>query len=156
VDRERATTSQTVGPFFSVGLRWLNRSDLAPAGVSGERVTVEGRVTDGDGQPVPDALLELWAPSFRGFGRVATDDAGRFRFTTVKAPHILVSVFARGLQRRLVTRLYFPDEPGNDSDSALSLVPPARRETLIARRGDPLRWDIALQGPAETVFFDIF
>jgi protocatechuate 3,4-dioxygenase alpha subunit len=83
-----------------VGLAWLIRDDLAPAGAPGKRVSVEGRVLDGDGQPVPDALLELWAPSFRGFGRIATDDAGRFRFTTLPAPHILVSVFARGLQRR--------------------------------------------------------
>jgi len=119
-------------------------------------VSVEGRVLDGDGQPVPDALLELWAPSFRGFGRIATDDAGRYRFTTLPAPHILVSVFARGLQRRLVTRLYFPGDPANDADFALARVPPARRETLIARSGDPLRWDIVLQGEAETVFFDIF
>ena len=138
-----------------MGLAWLIRDDLAP-GAPGERVSVEGRVKDGDGQPVPDALLELWAPSFRGFGRIATDDAGRFRFTTLLAPHILVSLFARGLQRRLVTRLYFPGNPANDADFALARVPPARRETLIARSGDPLRWDIVLQGAAETVFFDIF
>jgi len=139
-----------------VGLAWLIRDDLAPASAPGKRVSVEGRVLDGDGQPVPDALLELWAPSFRGFGRIATDDAGRFRFTTLLAPHISVSVFARGLQRRLVTRLYFPGHPANEADFALARVPPARRETLIARSGDPLRWDIVLQGEAETVFFDIF
>jgi protocatechuate 3,4-dioxygenase alpha subunit len=182
-----ATPSQTVGPFFSCGLARL-AADLAPAGVSGERVTIEGRVLDGDGQPVPDALIELWQanahgryahpedtqdsplePGFRGFGRVATDGDGRFRFTTIRpgpvpgpgaspqAPHILVSLFARGLQRRLVTRLYFPGHPANANDYALGLVPPERRPTLIARRGDgpgELLWDVVLQGPGETVFFD--
>jgi protocatechuate 3,4-dioxygenase alpha subunit len=161
-----------VGPFFSVGLAWLNRDDLGAPGVPGERVSIAGRVTDGDAQPVPDALLELWAPSFQGFGRVATDGDGRFRFSTPmpgatagprgtrQAPHLVVSVFARGLQRRLVTRVYFAGEAGNDSDFALSLVPAARRETLIARKPAPggaaYEWSIVLQGPAETVFFDIF
>jgi protocatechuate 3,4-dioxygenase alpha subunit len=184
----RATTWQTVGPFFSVGLAWLSRDDLAPAGVSGERVTIEGRVLDGEGEPVPDALLELWQanahgryahpedtqdkpvePAFTGFGRVATDGGGRFRFTTIKpgsvpgpagarqAPHVVVSVFARGLLPRLVTRIYFPDEPDNASDPALGLVEPSRRATLIAKRLEPggvLEWNVILQGTGETVFFD--
>lgn len=182
-----ATPSQTVGPFFSCGLERLDASDLAPPGVSGERVTVEGRVLDGDGQGVPDALLELWQanangryahpedtqdrplePAFRGFGRVTTDGDGRFRFVTIKpgpvpgpggaaqAPHVAVSVFARGLQRRLVTRLYFPGD-AHATDYAMGLVPPSRRETLVARRGEApgaLLWDVVLQGPGETVFFD--
>ncbi len=186
---QQATTSQTVGPFFSIGLTRLNRDDLAGPGVSGERLSIEGRVLDGDGQPVPDAILEIWQANahgkyahpddtqdkpveaeFSGFGRVPTDDEGRFRFNTIKpglvpgpqenpqAPHIVVSVFARGLLRRLVTRIYFPDEPANDGDFVLSLVPAARRSTLIARRiGDrdnALAWDVRLQGPEETVFFD--
>jgi protocatechuate 3,4-dioxygenase alpha subunit len=185
----QATTSQTVGPFFSIGLTRLNRDDLAGPGVSGERASIEGRVLDGDGQPVPDAILEIWQANalgkyahpddmqdkaveaeFSGFGRVPTDDEGRFRFNTIKpgpvpgpqenpqAPHIVVSVFARGLLRRLVTRIYFPDEPANARDFALSLVPAARRATMIARRiGDranALAWDVRLQGPKETVFFD--
>lgn len=185
----RATTSQTVGPFFSIGLTRLNRAELAGADVSGERVSIEGRVLDGDDQPVPDAILEIWQANalgkyahpddtqdkpveaeFSGFGRVPTDDEGRFRFRTIKpgtvpgpqekpqAPHIVVSVFARGLLRRLVTRIYFPDEPANTGDFALSLVPAARRATLIARkiagREDALAWDVRLQGPEETVFFD--
>ncbi len=185
----RATTSQTVGPFFSIGLTRLNRDDLAGPGVSGERVSIEGRVLDGDGQPVPDAILEIWQANahgkyphpddtqdkpleaeFSGFGRIPTDDEGRFRFSTIKpgvvpgpqgnpqAPHIVVSVFARGLLRRLVTRIYFPEEPANARDFALSRVPAARRATLIARRiGDrygALAWDVRLQGPEETVFFD--
>jgi|SRR5579872_5234640 len=185
----QATTSQTVGPFFSIGCTWLNRDDLATAGVSGERVSIEGRVLDGDGQPVPDAILEIWQANaqgkyahpedqqnkpveaeFTGFGRIPTDDDGRFRFSTIKpgavpgpdgkpqAPHILVSVFARGLLRRLVTRIYFPDEPANEGDFALGLVPAGRRATLIARRiatrEGALTWDVRLQGPEETVFFD--
>ena len=99
----QATTSQTVGPFFSIGLAWLNRDDLAGPGISGKHLTLEGRVLDGDGQPVPDALLELWQanahgryahpedtqakplePGFQGYGRIPTDDNGRFRFTTIK------------------------------------------------------------------------
>jgi protocatechuate 3,4-dioxygenase, alpha subunit len=182
-----ATTSQTVGPFFSIGLSWLERHDLAPEGVSGERVVIEGRVLDGDGQPVPDALIEIWQanahgryahpedtqagplePAFRGYGRVSTDALGRFRFRTVKpgpvpgpkgrpqAPHLAVSVFMRGLLRRLVTRVYFPDEPANADDFVLGLVEPARRATLVARRAgsDRLEWNVVLQGADETVFFD--
>jgi protocatechuate 3,4-dioxygenase alpha subunit len=184
-----ATTWQTVGPFFSLGFGWMTIDDLAPDGVSGDRVTIEGHILDGNGQPVPDALLELWQanahgryahpddtrdkpvePAFRGFGRVPTDAAGRFRFRTIKpgpvpdpegrpqAPHILVSLLARGLLLRLVTRIYFPDEPANDWDAVLSLVAPERRGTLVARPAGGqghLSWDVVLQGPGETVFFDV-
>jgi protocatechuate 3,4-dioxygenase alpha subunit len=184
----RATTSQTVGPFFALGLAWLNRSQLAGSGVSGERVTLAGRVLDGDGAPVPDAVIEIWQanahgkyahpedlqdkplePGFSGYGRTPTDAEGRFRFETVKpgsvpgpegepqAPHIAVSVFTRGLLLRLTTRIYFPDEPGNTRDFVLGLVEPERRDTLIAQRtAEPgrLEWNIVLQGPGETVFFD--
>ena len=185
----QATTWQTVGPFFSLGLTRLNCTHLAGPSVSGERITIEGRVLDGDGKPVPDAILEVWQanargkyahpddpqdkplePEFTGFGRIPTDADGRFRFSTIKpgtvpgpggkpqSPHILVSVFSRGLLRRLVTRIYFPDEPANGEDFALGLVPPERRATLIARnvsgRKGELAWDVHLQGPEETVFFD--
>jgi len=184
----KATPSQTVGPFFSVGLAWLTRSELAPPGVAGERVIVEGRVTDADG-PVPDGFIEIWqadaagryahpddtraapaGPAFAGFGRVPTDGEGRFRFSTIKpgpvpgpegvpqAPHLVLSVFARGLMRRLITRMYFPDEPAvHARDFALGLVDPARRGTLVAARTSQpgvLSWNIVLQGPQETVFFD--
>jgi len=186
----QATTSHTVGPFFSIGLTRLSHSDLAGPGVAGERIAIEGRVLDGDGKPVPDALIELWQanshgkyahpedkqeksvePGFKGYGRQPTDDAGKFRFTTIKpgpvpgpdgkpqAPHIAVSVFARGLQRRLVTRIYFPDEAANAADFALTRVDPARRGTLIAKKvagqAGVLEWNVILQGAGETVFFDI-
>jgi protocatechuate 3,4-dioxygenase alpha subunit len=184
-----ATTSQTVGPFFTIGLTRMNRSELAGPGVSGERVTVEGRVVDGDGVPIPDAVIEIWQANsfgkyahpedlqdkplesgFLGYGRVPTDDGGRFSFTTIKpgavpgpdgkmqAPHLAVSVFMRGLLKRLVTRIYFPDEAGNADDFVLNLVEASRRGTLIARavlgKAGVLEWNVVMQGESETVFFD--
>ena len=186
----QATTSQTVGPYFKIGLQWLNRDNLVGEGVSGERVTIQGRVFDGDGTPVPDAILEIWQanahgkydhpedtqnkplePGFKGYGRVPVSAEGVFRFATIKpgpvpdpngkeqAPHLVVSVFMRGVLRRLVTRIYFPDEPRNAADLILNLVEPARRPTLIAKKtaGGPgtLEWNVVLQGPNETVFFDL-
>ena len=183
-----STPSQTVGPFFSIGLMHLNRVDLSE-GSTGERITIQGSVLDGDGQPVPDAILEIWqadaggryrhpehsttpddAAPFFGFGRISTDDHGRFSFIIVKpgpvhapngkpqAPHLQVSVFMRGLLKQLVTRLYFPEEPLNASDPVLRVVPESRRETLIARQASPnqntLEWNVCLQGGNETVFFD--
>ena len=183
----QATTSQTVGPFFAIGMKQKVRTDLAPDGVPGERVSIDGRVIDGDGEPVPDALVEIWQADsegkyahpedkrhkegeskFLGFGRAGTDDNGKFRFTTIKpgsvpgpggkmqAPHIAVSIFARGLQRRLTTRIYFPGEKANETDYALGLVPEARRATLIAKEKakGKLEWNVILQGKGETVFFD--
>ena len=186
----QATTSQTVGPYFEIGLQWLNRDNLVGEGVSGERVTIQGRVFDGDGVPVPDAILEIWQANahgkydhpedtqdkpleqgFQGYGRVPVTAAGAFRFVTIKpgpvpgpegseqAPHLLVSVFMRGVLRRMVTRIYFPDEPRNAADFILNLVEPARRSTLIAKKlaGAPgtLEWNVVLQGSNETVFFDL-
>jgi len=186
----QATTSQTVGPYFKIGLQWLNRDNLVGEGVSGERVTIQGRVFDGDGVPVPDAILEIWQanahgkydhpedtqdkplePGFKGYGRIPSDKQGVFRIATIKpgpvpgpdgkeqAPHLVVSVFMRGLERRLVTRIYFPDEPRNAVDFILNLVEPARRSTLIAKKtaGGPgtLEWNVVLQGSDETVFFDV-
>jgi protocatechuate 3,4-dioxygenase, alpha subunit len=185
----RATTSQTVGPFFTIGLTRMNQTDLVGPGVSGERVTIEGRVFDGDGAPIPDAVIEIWQanshgkynhpedeqdkliePGFRGYGRIPTDETGNFSFTTIKpgavpgphgkmqAPHIAVSIFMRGLLRRLVTRIYFPDEPGNEGDFVLNLVEASRSGTLIARkvagREGVLEWNVVTQGADETVFFD--
>jgi protocatechuate 3,4-dioxygenase alpha subunit len=162
-----STPSQTVGPFFSIGLDRMNRANLAE-GSAGERVAIHGRVLDGDGQPVPDAVLEIWqadadgryhhsehtvprnnATPFFGFGRIPADADGQFSFTTIKpgpvyhtdgkpqAPHLQISVFMRGLLRQLVTRMYFPDEPLNASDLVLQVVPESRRETLIARQNGP-------------------
>jgi protocatechuate 3,4-dioxygenase alpha subunit len=181
------TASQTVGPYLSIGLAWLTLDRVAAAGCPGEHLEVGGRVLDGDGVPVTDALVEIWqadphgryahpedpseaprTPGFRGFGRVPTDAEGRFRFYTIKpgpvadpqgglqAPHLLVSVFMRGLLKRLVTRVYFPDEPRNADDRVLRLVPVERRGTLVARpvASNELEWDIVLQGAGETVFFD--
>jgi protocatechuate 3,4-dioxygenase alpha subunit len=186
----QATTSQTVGPFFKIGLEWLYRDNLVGEGVSGERVTIQGRIFDGDGVPVPDAIVEIWQAnahgkydhpedtqdkplesSFKGYGRVPTSAEGVFRFATIKpgpvpgakgteqAPHLAISIFMRGLLKRLVTRMYFPDDPLNADDAILNLVEPARRSTLIANKtaGSPgtLEWNVVLQGADETVFFDV-
>jgi protocatechuate 3,4-dioxygenase alpha subunit len=185
----QATTSQTVGPYFTIGLTRLKKTDLTAPGISGERVTISGRVLDGDGFPVTDCLIEIWQanshgkyahpeddqkkplePGFQGYGRIPTDEHGRFSFTTIKpgpvpgpngkpqAPHIAVSVFMRGLLRRLVTRIYFPDEPANAGDVVLNLVEPERCGTLIAKKSanelGALEWNVILQGLDETVFFD--
>jgi protocatechuate 3,4-dioxygenase, alpha subunit len=154
------TGSQTVGPYFRIGMAQLFREDLASEGVSGVRVTIHGRVLDGDGAPIPDATIEIWQAdaqgkyfgtefteqtSFRGFARVPTNDRGEFRFITIKpgsvagpsdsvqAPHLVVLVFMRGLLRHLVTRIYFADEAANQSDPILKLVPTERRHTLLAK-----------------------
>jgi protocatechuate 3,4-dioxygenase, alpha subunit len=184
----KATSSQTVGPFFRIGLSWLYTGNIAPEGVSGERFEISGKILDADGNPVPDAILELWQanahgkyahpedtqdqpldPKFQGFGRISAEEAA-FRFTTIKpgrvpgsdgklqAPHIVVSIFMRGLLRRLVTRIYFPDDPANPEDLVLNLVEPSRRHTLIAQKSSDnpsqLVWNVHVQGPNETVFFD--
>jgi len=171
------TPSQTVGPFFSVGLPYEGGEHVVPPGMPGA-IRVEGQVLDGNGDPIPDALIEIWQPDghgcYRGkggggFGRRRTAPEGAFSFTTLKpgatktadgraqAPHLNVTVFARGLLRHLVTRMYFPDEAtANAADPVLNMVDPARRPTLIARAdGNVLRFDIRLQGDNETVFFVI-
>lgn len=183
----RASTSQTIGPYLRIGLEWMVIEDVAPAGVAGERVRIEGRVVDADGKPVNDAAVEIWQanshgryaspedkqdkplePAFRGYGRSLTDDAGAFRFRTIKpgrvpgpdgklqAPHLVVTIFMRGLLKQLVTRMYFPDDAHNAADPVLNMVPAERRGTLVAnKRGDGvLEWNIVLQGKNETVFFD--
>jgi protocatechuate 3,4-dioxygenase, alpha subunit len=182
-----ATGNQTVGPYLHIGLTWLVTREIAGRGVKGERVTVVGRLLDGDGAGVGDGLIEIWQANaqgkyahpedrqkkgldkrFRGFGRIPTEADGGFRFTTIRpgavpgpggkaqAPHLVVSVFMRGMLKHLATRMYFPGEPANGADPILQLVPAARRATLIAQKSGKraLRWDINLQGRAETVFFD--
>jgi protocatechuate 3,4-dioxygenase alpha subunit len=105
---------------------------------------------------------------FRGFGRIPTDAKGAFRFTTIKpgrvpgpggklqAPHLVISVFMRGMLKHLATRIYFPGDPANAEDPILTLVPKSRRDTLIANKTGKsgLEWNIVLQGKDETVFFD--
>lgn len=169
------TPSQTVGPFLSIGLPWADGPEVVGDGTPGA-FWLRGTVTDGNGAVIPDALVETWQADpdgrfggeFRGFGRCPTDDEGRYGIRTVKpgvvpapaggtqAPHLDVSVFARGLLNRVVTRVYFADEPGNATDPVLSGVPADRRDTLIAvPDGDGYRFDIRLQGTDETVFFEL-
>jgi len=182
----QSTPWQTVGPYYRLGLEPLYRVDIAPAGARGERVQVQGQVFDGVGVPVADAVLEIWQadaqgiyahgedprrgdhdPAFDGWGRVPTDDQGRFAFTTVKpgrvpglrgepqAPHLVVLVFMRGLLQATRGRIYFSDEASNGEDGILALVPAERRHTLVAQaQGKGLyHWDVRMQGPDETVFF---
>lgn len=187
------TSSQTVGPFFSPALlrEDARRNVLIGSVTVGERIRIEGRVCDGDGVPVPDAMVEIWQadargrynhstdqgsalldPIFTGFGRSGTGEDGSYWFETIKpgpvpfdaqqlqAPHISVTVFARGLLNHVVTRLYFADEPTNAGDPVLLCVPNERRATLLARResgGAPVvyRFDIILQGTGETAFFNL-
>jgi protocatechuate 3,4-dioxygenase alpha subunit len=133
---------------------------------SADAIRLEGRVYDGHGPlAYPDCLLEVWQGE--QFARSRTDEEGRFRFVVRKpdaleapdgtqlAPHLNVSVFARGLLKQAQTRMYFPDEAANATDPVLELVPEGDRHTLIAREEDGvLRFDIHLQGEQETVFFD--
>lgn len=167
-------SSQTVGPFFRIGLEHL--MDLAPP-ESANAITIHGQVLDRDGAPVPDAMLEFWSAacegistagaSPQGFRRGGTDVGGEFCVTmprpaacemkdgSMQAPHLLVLVFARGLLRHLITRVYFDDEAASAADPVLLSVPTARRHTLIAASElpDVFRWNVQLQGTNETVFF---
>jgi protocatechuate 3,4-dioxygenase alpha subunit len=166
------TPSQTVGPFFKYGLTpdgkydWNDafNNNLVIADATGDRIRIEGRVFDGDGQPVPDAMLEIWQAdaqgrfadpkdkralpnaAFRGFGRCGTDGNGDYAFDTIKpgsvpdpdgkpqAPHILLAIFARGMLMHLYSRIYLGGEAANAADPVLALVPADRRNTLIAVR----------------------
>jgi protocatechuate 3,4-dioxygenase alpha subunit len=172
------TASQTAGPFLHLGFDALCNDVVLSPKDEPSGVDIRGRVIDGDGQPVPDAALEIWQASpdgryasddSRGFGRVYTDDSGRFRIATVlpgavpgadgstQAPHLVVMLFMRGLLRHLTTRLYFADEPSNESDAILARVPAERRATLVARPAatpGAFEWDVVLQGDGETVFFE--
>ena len=201
------TPAQTIGPFFHYAMPWHGGADLVSGADWGARpdlipdghdllgqagppladrapdvIEVTGHVLDASGDPVADALLEIWQADpeghlpgeqpdganrpFRGFGRCATNPDGTFRFRTlppgpttgpdggVQAPHIAVVVFARGVLNRLATRIYFAGDPRNDADAVLAAVPEARRGTLLASDEGPgvWRWDVRLQGDLETAF----
>ena len=190
------TPSQTAGPYFAYALTptdypisALAGDDLITDDTVGEPIRIEGRVFDGDGAPIADAMVEIWQAdgagrypgrdgskrpntTFKGFGRSECGKDGAYGFRTVKpgqvtgpdggrqAPHINVGVFARGVLRRLFTRIYFAGEPANDGDPILAMVPADGRPTLIAKRDGTVDgmpryvFDIHLQGEHETVFFE--
>jgi protocatechuate 3,4-dioxygenase alpha subunit len=186
---QRGTTpSATVGPYLAIGLAWDDGAYAVAEGTPGA-LWLRGTVFDGNGDPVPDAMVETWQadpdghfdhpddprgrstyPGFRGFGRAQTVDGGEYAVLTLKpgrvpdgegglqAPHVDVSVFARGLLDRVVTRIYFADEAeANAEDAVLRTLPDdASRQTLLAQpSADGYRLDIRLQGDAETVFFAV-
>lgn len=177
---EIITPSQTVGPFFAYGLAPKGRCEWDPNGhyswketvgdnlvtpdATGDRIRIEGTVFDGDGQPINDAMIEIWQADaqgryanprdtrtlpnskFTGFGRSATDKNGVYSFDTIRpgvvpgpggkpqAPHIVVCIFSRGMLRQIYTRLYFSDEAANAADPILGMIPADRRGTLIAHK----------------------
>ena len=171
----------------------LVTEDMVTSDTAGQRIRIEGFVYDGDGLPVNDAMIEVWQAdaqgryahprdprmsnaSFKGFGRCGTDSTGKFFFDTIKpgavpgpggrtqAPHLMMTVFMRGLLTHLFTRVYFADEADTTGDPVLLLVPAARRDTLIAQREikgqskaqvATYRFDVHMQGDKETVFFDV-
>lgn len=140
------TPSQTVGPFFGFAMPFEGDAKAVEHGVR-----VEGQVFDGAGDPVPDAILEVFDRD--QFARCRTDGEGAFAFTVQKTHHLDVFVFARGLLRHVATRMYFPDADGDD---LLESVEPERRHTLVATASEGgLRFDIRLQGEDETVFFQL-
>jgi protocatechuate 3,4-dioxygenase alpha subunit len=170
-----ATPSQTIGPFFHFGMVWLTTTELVPPGSSGA-VTLNGRVIDGAGDPVPDAMVEIWQAdrsgrfadpvgpgAWQGWGRCLTGPDGTWRFTTVKpgrvdddqAPHIGITLFCRGILQRLVSRVYFPDEIEANATDPVLVAARGRAATLVATDGGDgmLHHDIVLQGSGETVFF---
>jgi protocatechuate 3,4-dioxygenase alpha subunit len=175
---EPATPSQTIGPFFHFGMARLSTTELVPPGSEGA-LTLDGRVLDGNGEPVPDAMVEIWQADrsgqftgpvgpagpglWQGWGRCLTGPDGTWRFTTVKpgrvddeqAPHIGITLFCRGILQRLISRVYFPDEVGANTTDPVLMAVGGRAATLVAREEGKgsLRHDIVLQGTDETVFF---
>ncbi len=172
------TPGQTIGPFFGYALPFEGGGQLVSR-AHPAAIRLHGTVFDGDGAPVPDALLEIWQAdgdgrivqqagslhrdgyTFTGWGRAATDNAGRYSFTTMapgardpgRASFIAMTVFARGLLNRLFTRVYLPGDVALDTDPLLAAVPAERRGTLIATPdADGFAFDVVLQGANETVF----
>jgi protocatechuate 3,4-dioxygenase alpha subunit len=137
------TPSQTVGPFFSFGLCPEPPRELGT-------VPLTGRVYDGNGEGIPDAMVELWHPDL-GWARCGTDDAGDYAFTIERVPYLSVQVFARGLLKQLYTRMFFD---ADTVDELLRSLPEEDRATLVAQpEGDGYRFDIHLQGDRQTAFF---
>ncbi len=170
-----ATAAQTIGPYWHL-IEDKSFADLTRFGATGEVISLVGTITDGNGDLVTDACVEIWqasppvSDSFPGYGRAGTDAAGTFRLTTFKpgpvptrgnaqqAPHIAINILARGIITRLYTRAYFAGEALNATDPLLGMIEePARRATLVAKAEDGNVWrlDIRLQGDNETVFIDI-
>jgi protocatechuate 3,4-dioxygenase alpha subunit len=172
VSAPQTTPSQTVGPYFAIGLPWEDGPDVVPDGAE-SAIWLRGTVFDGAGDPIPDAMIETWqadpggrhdTPGFRGFGRCPTAADGSWAIRTVKpgatggqAPHVMVAVFARGLLKHLFTRIYFGDEEqAHAADPVLGGLDAAARATLVAaREEDGYRFDVRLQGPDETAFFAV-
>jgi len=185
--RHGLTPSQTVGPYLHIGFDWLATTDLVTKDTPGERIRLDGQLVDAEGVAVPDSVIEIWQANaqgnyasaadtvaqgegFSGFGRCSTDVDGRFHFSTIKpgrvlaaaggwqAPHVAVNIFARGLLKQLVTRIYFLGD-AHQEDWVMQQVPAARRATLIAQPIDDqpntFYWQVALGGSHETVFFEI-
>lgn len=183
------TPSQTTGPYLEIGLIGGPISSNLVDQSDPRAIILSGMLSDGAGDPVPDGMIEIWQANatgryahpaddreeipleegFTGFGRSATDEAGRFGFVTVKpgrvpwvderlqAPHLVVGIFARGLLKRVATRMYFPDEGvANAEDPVLLGLEPEEQASLVARENDgALYFDIVLQGPGQTTFFAV-
>lgn len=173
------TPSQTVGPYFAYGLTaaqygydfdQIANDVLVADDVPGDRIHIVGRVFDGQNTTIPDAMLELWQPDIKAFGRIGTgtDSQYRYHFETIKpqsldgqAPHLVLIVLMRGLLVHAYTRIYFSDEAAtNAKDAVLNSVPAERRDTLIAQKQivngrTEYHFDVHMQGEAETVFFDV-
>jgi protocatechuate 3,4-dioxygenase, alpha subunit len=173
------TPGQTIGPFYGYALPYDGDNELVPPGRQ-DAIRLHGRVLDGAGMPVPDALIEIWQAdpegkvvqregslrrdgwTFTGWGRCATDDIGHYGFSTLtpgaeqgRPAHFAITVFARGLLDRLFTRAYLPG-PALDADPFLAGLPAERRATLVAvAEPEGFRFDIHLQGEGETVFLDL-
>ncbi len=167
------TPSQTIGPFYHFGLRWPEGGKVAFS-EKGKSIVLTGRIIDGAGDAVGDALVETWQQSAvstwpapasgsanpHGFGRVETEKDGTYRIETTlpggSAPSIDVAIFARGLLKPLRTRVYLAPEAAARSDPAIaSIASSPRVKTLIAtpHGANEYRWDVRLQGEGETIFF---
>ena len=159
------TPSQTVGPYYAIG---LTRAPHAPQNELADRsdpasARLIGQLLDGQGSPIGDGMVELWDGVAERWGRSGTDSEGRFSFLVTKpeprpgeAPRFDVLVFARGMLKHELTRIYFPDEAeANAADPVYAALDEESRATLVAEAEDgALRFDIRMQGDRHTVFFE--